>query len=169
MARHRVTCVLKSTYVSSCSAPTLNAEERDVLVEFINDGRRIVQRAVSANSLYGSSKGRDDTVAVSGDMQEMSVGWCNGIEKISVWFEKALAFFRVSSDTLKNGSCTRHKKCVNCACDPNKELCFVQRYEVVYDRMLKVDQIYKTLGGLRFDSIEMKYRITAFSRANSFL
>lgn len=110
IARHKVIRLTKSAFVSSCGEPTLKDRVNNGLVEFVDDGWRVVQRAVATESSHGSSEGRYDTVVVSGEMQENKSKTCHCSVKISVWLEKGLAFLRVVSDALETILCARHKK-----------------------------------------------------------
>lgn len=85
----------------SCTAPTLCDQERDVIVEFIDVGWRVVNRSVASKVMYGSKEDWYDTVPMSGDKKEFSSGRRNGIETFSVWFQNAIAFVRVAWGALK--------------------------------------------------------------------
>ncbi|NJK52916.1 MAG: hypothetical protein HC936_08975 [Leptolyngbyaceae cyanobacterium SU_3_3] len=151
IARHKVIRLPKSAYVSSCRAPTLRDRVKNGFVEFDDDGWRVIQRAVATDSFYGSSEGRYDTVLVSGEEDsDIPKNGCRS-RKISVWIGKVLSFLRIASDVLENGLCPSHKKtcCIKCAYDAGKELCFVQWYEVLSNKIEKIDEIEKTLECLR--------------------
>lgn len=82
MARHRDIRVLKFSFVSNCKAPTFSDRKRDGIVWFIDNGWRVVKRAVAVESFYGSSKDQNDTVLVLGDRQEVTSERRKGIKYV---------------------------------------------------------------------------------------
>lgn len=55
-AIHRVVRSTRSVYVTNCSALIVEAQMHDEFVKFDDEGWRFVQRAVTAESTYSSSK-----------------------------------------------------------------------------------------------------------------
>lgn len=151
IVRHEKICLPKSAYVCCCRTPTLTDKMQNCFVVFEDDARRNIQRAVTAKSLYVSSKGRYSKVLLSGDKDRDKSDSIRSSKENSVWFAKSLAFVRVRSEELENSICKLHKKKsrIECAYNADKELCVVQWFEVFDGKVLKVKKIDRKLRRIR--------------------
>lgn len=79
-------------------------------VVFEDDGRRSVQKAMTSNPFFGSSKKQCDTVLVSGGEGKGENVSTNKLEEFLVWPAKALAFEQIDSEMLENDLRNSHRK-----------------------------------------------------------
>lgn len=95
-------------------------------IEYLDEGWRVVQCVVTAESFYVSRQGCYDGFLVTVETRVESGASVESAKSIPVWFKRALAFVRVLSDHIENNVCRMNdnKSRTKCAFDPKKKICF---------------------------------------------
>lgn len=130
IARNKEICLRNSAYVFICRALTIKDLVKCGFVEFVDDGWRLVQRAVATKPFYGSSAVGHKTVLVSNEKQEIIYKHICSQGNISLSLEEMLAFLTLVSDASGNGFCPKHRtrSCSKCAYDAGKKHCYINWY-----------------------------------------
>lgn len=134
-----------SAFVSGYCVPrasNISKQSNEVHIEKSN--LRFSQRLVAARHFYASERPRLDNVMIEGVP-------CEDSDKMNIWFAKVLSFVRICKEHGDSRRCVQHER-KNCpVCDKNvtQELAFVQYYEVLGEKELKMDRIDLILDCIR--------------------